>query len=288
MPDTDDDYSLTAAAVLVNAKGEMLTNIVAYDGESFHSRLSPLADIAAGGSTDEVPELYDANRWFTAMVLSKAGHLFVADGDGRVHTNVSGSWQTEDVCPEDAINAIHCSTGNTIFAAGVDGRVYRRDRDSWSAISDSFNTWINDIASFSDEDVMVVGDEGLVAQMRGSEWASYDIETNATLNGVLADKSGNYMICGANGLLLRGAVDQFEDITSADFDLYKMVHYGDEIWIACGSRGAGRLSEDYAIEIVRDTFAAYRISVDNGMIGFSGNDIVARYDGTKWAGYRYT
>lgn len=281
-----EDSRTSIGAILTEPNGALLVDVVITDGESFHSFLTPQRDIADQVTNDTSEEaVYSGSFWLVDMDRGSSGALFACDADGNVHTNVSGRWGIEPLSPGHGLRVVRCLPDGSVFAAGTDGIVYRRDREGWVAVSDSFGRWITGLDGRSAADLVIAGDAGLVAQFDGTSWSSVDLATDLTFNAVLAS-DGRYVVCGAKGALFEGSGATWQNRTASTHDLHGLAHYRGEVWLACGSSGAGRLTSD-GVEIMRSTFAAFSLSAAGDIIAFGGNNIAARFNGTSWHGRRF-
>ncbi len=281
-----DDLGKSVGAILLNENGALLNAVVATDGESFYSVLSPIPDIAAAVFQTDVPGIYSGNFWITAFDRDRNGNLFVADADGRVHTNLTGSWTIENVTLGKGLRTVRCLPDGTILTAGTSGTIFRREPTGWLPMNEPVSQWINDIDGAGELDFVAVGDAGLVLKRVGTGWDRPEIPTNATLHGVLS-LGKDYLVCGAKGAIFRSDGTAWRDLSFGSVDLFGMREYRQEIWIACGTDGAGVLTDD-GIEARRQTFAAYSIDTAGQFIAFAGNNIVVRHDGSAWHGFGYT
>lgn len=284
--DEESDNTTTAGGVLVDQKGRMLTLVVKTDYESFFSSLSPMEDIASPQSTNSVPSIYSGDFWLTDIDIDGEGKLWVTDADGRVHTNLTGEWSIESVSSE-ALTVIKCLTDGTVLAGGTSSEVFVRSDDGWDRMGDVLRARINDIAGMSSKNVAVVGDGGFLATFDGNVWTEVALATNVKLNGIVALRDQRFLACGDRGALFVGRDNEFLALPPVDEKMFKLIYWNDEIWCACGTGGAGRLDQEFNLEIMRNTFAAFRLHSSGGFISFAGHDIVVRFDGKKWAGFKY-
>jgi hypothetical protein len=133
--------------------------------------------------------------------------------------------------------------------------------------------------------LLAVGDEGLAMQFDGSTWSPLGAPSKLNLHGVLVHGK-QLWLCGAKGTLLCREGTKWIDYSDHKEDIFGMAIRGKDIWLACGTRGAGMLVNN-KIKIMRDTFAAFTICAAGDYLGFAGNDTVVRFDGKAWEGYGY-
>ena len=283
--DSSSDLSITVGAIVVEEGGAMSADVVTTDYESFSSSLVILRNIEEQVVDAESEEFYGGSFWLLDLDRSANGSIFAGDADGNVHTNASGEWTVESVSPGFGIRVVRCLPDHTVFAAGSEGIVYVRTPDGWAAASANFGQWITGLDGRTASDLVIAGDSGLVAQFDGTNWTRIELPTDVTFHAVLSFEN-EYYVCGASGALFSGSGLVWQDRTSLRSDLHGITNYDGEIWLACGSDGAGRLGPN-GLEIVLNTFAAYSVHSAGHYLGFAGNGSVVRFDGTNWHGRRY-
>jgi hypothetical protein len=286
MAEPDDDLTRSVAAVLTEPGGGILVDLVTTDYESFHSVLTPIPDIASPESNAESEEAYAGPFWLIDIDRAANGALYACDGDGNVHTNRSGVWTVEPVSPGKGLRVVCALPDGTVLTAGTEGVVYRRGAEAWTAISPSFGQWITGMGGRTGRDLAVCGDNGLVAVLSGDTWTTPMLPTDATLNALIA-VGEEFLAGGQNGTLFRGNAEAWADLSGSGHDIHGLAVREGMVWAACGSAGAATLAEDGAIEVVRDTFAAFCVHSAGPHIVFAGNLTVARFDGATWKGRRY-
>ena len=264
----------------------MLVDLVTTDYESYWSALTPISDIAQIASNEVSVEIYKEDAWLIDMHRAGNGAIFACDGDGSVHTNVSGGWAIEPVSPGKGLRVIRCLDDGSVFTAGTEGIVYRRDPEGWVAASDPLGQWITGMAGTDAAHLAVCGDGGLVAVLDPSGWTVVDLPSNATFHCVLVVAEG-YLVGGASGALYRGASEGWEDLGGSGFDIHGLARRRGEIWAACGAAGAAQLEPNGTLSIQRSTFAAFCIHASGDYLAFAGNLTAVRYDGAEWKGRRY-
>ncbi|WP_149141264.1 hypothetical protein [Gemmobacter caeruleus] len=280
-----DDADWTVTGLLLHPGGQILVNLTATDGEDFYTMLSEIPDIARPAEGGPAEAAYEGQFWITALAQGPDGAVYACDADGHVHDNASGTWRVTPVAP-DGLRAIACLPDGTVITGGTGGRVYRLDARGWRAMAPDLGIWINALAGQGAQDFAAAGDEGALWLWRGEgPGRRVDLPTDATFQDLLRDGAG-YLVCGDNGALFRGAGEDWADLTATAHDLYEMARYGDEVWLACGEAGVGRLT-DNGIEIVRDTFIAHGIRTAGRYAAFAGGPSVIRHDGEIWLRYSY-
>lgn len=282
----NDEFTTSVGGLLVDDQGRIDSIVVMSDGENYYSRLTRINDIGIEVAQEKVIEQYGGNFWFTDIGRTANGSFFLPDANGCVHTDLNGAWHIEEVCSGSALRCIWITPEGDIYVAGTSGIVYQRKSEGWQAISPPLGNWITAIGGPTHTNLLVAGDNGLVWRFDGTEWVRIDLGTNVNLTGILWRAPKHFMICGGRGTLFQGSGDDWENISRGGVDLFKMVLYRGEIWIALGSSGVGRLTDD-DIATMRDTFAAFRIHVAGSYLAAAGNHIVARFDDTTWRGYGY-
>lgn len=288
MTETTEDRDLTQSigCLLTEPGGAMLIDLVTTDYESFWSVLTPLPDIADTTENAASVEAYKEEAWLTDMHRAPDGALYACDGEGNVHTNVSGSWQIEPVSPGKGLRVIRCLADGAVLAAGTAGIVYSRQPAGWVAISGPLGQWITGMDGSSGSSLAVCGDAGLVATFDGAGWTVVDLPSNATFHSVLA-LPGGYLVGGASGALYRSTADGWEDLGGSGFDIHGLARRETEIWAACGSAGVALMEPDGTLNIVKSSFAAFCIHASGRYLALAGNLTAVRFDGADWKGRRY-
>jgi hypothetical protein len=286
VPPDSEEYTTSVGAILVDSDGRIDCIVVMSDGESYYSRLTRINDIARPVASEKIEEQYGGNFWLTDMVRTAYGNFFLTDADGKVHTEISGAWATEDVSPGKGLRCIHNSDDGQLYAAGTQGIVFQRMPAGWEAISPPLGNWISAIGGPSRTNLLAVGDAGLAWRFDGTTWTEVSFSTNVNLTGILWAKPDIFTVCGGRGTIFRGNGDEWASISTGADDLFKLAEYDGQTWIACGKVGVGRLVGD-GLEIMRSTFAGFRIVASGRFLAAAGNNIVARFDGNEWKGFGY-
>ncbi|MET0596687.1 MAG: hypothetical protein ABWZ57_02340 [Mesorhizobium sp.] len=286
MAQDPEEHTTSVDDVLIDKDGRIQCMVVMSDGENFHSIVAEIADISVRKAGGRANKLYRGDFWLTAMARTSSGAFLLTDSTGRVHTNLSGAWAIENVSPGHGLRCLWVSPEERIYCGGTDGIVYERVSGGWVAISPSLGNWLTAITGQDHSDLLAVGDNGLVARFDGASWTGVDLGTNVNFNATLLDTAGDYLICGTRGTLFRGRGDAWVDISSGETNLFDLVTFANSVWVACGPGGVGRLT-DSGIEIVKDTFAAFAVDAAGQFLAACGNNIVGRFDGENWFGYRY-
>ncbi len=290
------ELSRSIGAVLAEPGGALLVALVTTDQESFWTSLTPLPDISVPATDLPSGEIYSVAAWLTSLDRRADGALFACDADGHVHTNASGAWAVEPVCPGRGLMVVRCLADGSVLAAGTSGVVYRRGEVGWEALGESLGVWLLGLEGAAAERFVDCGDEGLVATRDEHGWHKTTLEGATSLNAVLATPEG-YLVGGRGGALYRGERDRWvaipgvqgggADAGGEPIHVHGLARGADAIWVACGAAGAGRIDADGALRIVWATFAPTSVHAAGPYAAFGAGRIVARTDGTTWLGRVY-
>ena len=93
----EEELSRSIAAILCDAGGALLVDLVTTDYESFQSVLTPILNIAETVTAEPSVETYRVPVWLTDLCRAPDGKIFACDAEGAVHHNLAGDWAIEQI-----------------------------------------------------------------------------------------------------------------------------------------------------------------------------------------------
>ena len=161
----------------------------------------------------------------------------LAVGWGGVYSNVSGTWEYQDVSTSQRYNDVWWD-GSTAVAVGEDGAYAINEGGGWLTDDLASRTTLNGVHGTGPTDVWAVGPEGTVIHWDGTEWTSIPIETRSSLWAVRAVSDQKVYVVGSNGAAyVYDGTEWTELPTGVDNNLYALYTTSGGDVYAVGNRG---------------------------------------------------
>jgi hypothetical protein len=185
--------------------------------------------------------------------------------------------------------------GGRPYACGSQNAVYRFDGTAWVDVAGPLRVTyggptdpiLNAIDGFDESDIYAVGYSGSVVHFDGTRWHQLDAPTNQHIHQVLCHTDGQVYACGRGGTILKGRLDVWQDLSSADRtgDFWGLAAFKREVYL-CTYHELFRIvgSNLIAIDVpVNSEGTFYRLASNESFLwATTGTGRILRFDGQDW------
>lgn len=280
---TKSGWRSNCVTACTDASGSLLVLLVMDDGESFYSYIFRLTDLETG----QRDTVYEAPVWLTSMWCAPGGTIFAVDADGLVHSDETGTFASSDTQSRPGLTRVWGVNGQQVFACGRGGTAVRTSGRQWAHFDAGLDGDLYGIHGTAADDLYVVGEEGRIFHYDGRAWARIDPPTNYILNAVLCTRSNLAYVCGEGGVVFRGSLSQWRQLTAPSVKFHSIAMFRDRVYLAAGGEGVF-VVENNSVKQFKSGITSYNLVGSMELLLSTGEDLVARFDGTDWFGNDFT
>ncbi len=166
------------------------------------------------------------------------------------------------------------------------GIMFRWNGKKWAEMP-SPGWGVMEVHGVAKDIIYAVGRRGLIARWNGKAWKKIKALTDGNLEHLQVIDEDEIHAVADDGALLRGTAKKWEVVLVDDGPLYGVARFKDQLWVAAGTRGVGRVKGG-AIEIVKPKIHATSFDARRGLVAACYDQIAWTDDGVAWYGNHET
>jgi len=239
---------------------------------------------------------YGAARWYTGLWRSRAGTVYVCDGDGEVHINPTLSapdanlhWKRHPL--QASLFGIFGLDEQNVWTWGqrkiTTGVMFRWNGEQWSEIpAPDFD--VAHVHGTSPNTIFAVGRSGGIAHWDGSSWRRWSCPVSESLNAVWVVSEDEIYATGDAGSLLEGSKHGWAKIAQGPgpgLPLRGVAKWKDHLWVGGGSFGLlRRAGKTEQLEVYKEKIRAIGFDARENLLVTADDVVWASIDGVGFKG----